>query len=112
MRFDLDIFDLMTSLTDGEMRIYLAFIRWTYGQTPPTNTCTASFRQLGEASGVTSPNSHVKILHTLEEKGLIKRLSRASGKGQASSFRIFLPRELSDNTSKTSIRYSKYNRFT
>jgi len=112
MRFDLDIFDVMASLTDGELRIYLAFIRWTYGQAPPKNTCTASFRQLGEASGVTSPNSHVKILHSLEEKGLIKRLSRASGKGQASSFRVFLPRELPDNTSKTSIRYSKYNRFT
>lgn len=93
MKFELAIFDLMTSLTDGELRFYLAFIKRTYGQKPPINTCFITSRQLGAESGVTSPNSHVKILQSLEHKHLIKRLSKATGKGQASSFRVFLPSE-------------------
>lgn len=94
MRFDLDIFELLPTLSEGEIRIYLDFIRRSYGQSPPCNTCFITRRNLGNTAGVTSPNAQVTIIQRLEQKGLIKRMSTAQGKNQASKFRVFLPYDI------------------
>jgi len=100
MRFDLDIFELLPTLSEGEIRIYLDFIRRSYGQSPPLNTCLITRRKLGDTAGVTSPNAQVTIIQRLEQKGLIKRISTAQGKNQSSKFRVFLPCEIFGNTSR------------
>jgi hypothetical protein len=109
MRFDLDIFDLLRILSEGELRIYLDFVRRSYGQSPPRNTCSVTRRKIGATAGVASPNAQVTVIQRLEQKGLIKRLSTATGKNQASKFRVFLPSEIPGHTSKTIIRYSPSN---
>ena len=109
MRFDLDIFYILPTLSDGELRIYLDFVRRSYGQSPPRNTCFVTRRRIGNTAGVASPNAQVTIIQRLEQKGLIKRISTAQGKNQASQFRVFLPCEIPGNTSKTTIRYSSSN---
>jgi hypothetical protein len=109
MRFDLDIFGLLPTLSEGELRIYLDFVRRSYGQSPPRNTCFVTRRKIGDTAGVSSPNAQVTIIQRLEHKGLIKRISTAQGKNQASKFRVFLPCEIPGHTSNTTLRYPSSN---
>lgn len=110
MRFPLEIFDLLATLTDAESRMYLNFVRRTYGRLPARNICSTTFRAIGEAAGLASPNAQVKAFKALEAKGLVKRLFTARSKKETSLFRVYLPCELPGGGDTTEISYESRNR--
>jgi len=109
MRFDMDVFSILPELTEAEARIYLDFIRRTYGQLPPRNICSATRRMIGDTAGVASPNAQVKAIQGLERRQLVKRLITSRGKNELSMFRVYLPCELPGTRSTTAIRYESRN---
>ena len=111
MRLDMDVFSIIKELTEAEMRMYLEFLKRTYGNLPARNICGGTFRDIGDMCGIASPNAQVKAFAGLTAKGLVERLFRATNKKQISMFRVMLPSERPGAPStRTVIRYSSSNR--
>jgi hypothetical protein len=107
MRFDLDIFGVLAEMSGAEAKIYLDFIRRSYGQESPQNTCSCTNPMIAKDTGISSPATLAKTLDGLEKKGFIKRLFTARKTHEQSVYRIFLPCELSDRKSLTVISFHK-----
>jgi hypothetical protein len=105
MRFDRDVFGVLSQMTGAEAKIYLDFIRRAYGQRPPRNACSATNSMIARDTGISSPTTLAKTLQDLEEKGFIKRLFTARKSKEMSFFRVFLPCELPNSMSKTVISF-------
>ena len=103
MRFDMDIFGALRTMSGNEVRIYLEFIVKTYGQIPPKNICSTTNPELAIRTGVSSSSSFAAAIKSLEQRGFIKRIFEAHKKKQKSIYRVFLPCEIQGSRSRTKI---------
>jgi hypothetical protein len=103
MRFDLDIFEAIKTMSESETRIYLDLLLRSYGQLPAKNICSTTNPEIALRTGIGSSSSFSKAIRALETKGYIKRLFESHKKNMKSIFRIYLPVELPASKSKTRI---------
>jgi len=110
--FDRDVFALLRSLKEAEMRIYLdlytrSYGKWSYAKrkTIPRNICSCTNSQLSETTGITSSSAFSRAFKGLESKGLIKRLITSRSINEKSLFRVYLPCEIPGADSETIIKY-------
>lgn len=108
MIFDLDVFKAIKDMTYGEKSIYLDLLRRAYGAYPrPKNSCSCTYTEMSESSGVTSRDSISNAISSLEAKYYIKRLVTAYKKGDKSLYRVYLPCEIMGNDSRTKVTIRK-----
>jgi hypothetical protein len=105
MRFDMDIFPVLAEMAGAEAKVYLDFIRRTYGQVSPRNICSCTHPMIIESTGITSRETLARVINSLEKKGFVKRLFMARTMKERSMYRVFLPGELPGRQSRTVIRF-------
>lgn len=103
MRFDLDIFESIKTMSESETRIYLDLLLKTYGQLPAKNMCFTTNPEIALRTGIGSSSSFATAMKSLERKGFIERIFESHQKNKKSIYRVYLPCELPGAKSKTKV---------
>jgi hypothetical protein len=111
MRFDMDIFRVLTDMGLTERFVYLDLIRRSYGKYPkPVNFCYCTHPEIVDTTGIAGKDSITRAIKALEKKGFLSRWYQAQKKGEKSLYRVYLPCELVGYGGRTRINISKGNK--
>jgi len=94
MKFDKDLFPVLMTLSEIEMKVYLELLRRSYGQIPAMQTCEATNAGIAYFTHVSVGSAMSRAIAGLERRGLIERRFCARTRKERSLFRVFLPSEL------------------